>query len=428
MDPNSSFSEKDLDLESAIAENEMNTTFNHTELIVQYFVQPIFEIIVHGLLVTIIGCAGILGNISCLIVLFKPCMKNNINCLLIGLCFVDMSLIISALILFSTPAIQIYLEVDSGSIWIHFYPLVTPIMYPIAMISQTSSVYLTMIITIERYLVVCWPLRSRSLCTYGRAKRCVFMVFLFAILYNLTRFFEFSHKKTYDEDGNYMFSLIATDLRENHMYISLYMNWLYMIVMYAFPFLVMFVLNWKIAREIQKAKQERFRMSNSEKKEQSVAIMLMVVVTIFMICNAPAMASNIAEHLRYDALELTQISNFLVVLNSSVNVMVYLTFGMKFRRVFCKVFCCKEDTHEEIRVSFGRSVRGAPHRASSQMKRGPREAGSIEVGHEKTLPAPKRQSPKTIYKSHLTLTKTFSLESEKNFSLGSRERFGSDMP
>jgi len=36
--------------------------------------------------------------------------------------------------------------------------------------------------------------------------------------------------------------------------------------------------------------------------------------------------------------ELTQISNLLVTLNSSVNFVIYCIFGEKFKRVFCAIF------------------------------------------------------------------------------------------
>jgi hypothetical protein len=40
--------------------------------------------------------------------------------------------------------------------------------------------------------------------------------------------------------------------------------------------------------------------------------------------------------------ELTQISNLLVTLNSSVNFIIYCIFGEKFKRLFCHMFCGKK--------------------------------------------------------------------------------------
>jgi hypothetical protein len=36
------------------------------------------------------------------------------------------------------------------------------------MMAQTGSVYLTVCVTLERFVAVCRPLQAKSLCTYGR--------------------------------------------------------------------------------------------------------------------------------------------------------------------------------------------------------------------------------------------------------------------
>ena len=61
---------------------------------------------------------------------------------------------------------------------------------------QTGSAYMTLCVTFERYLVVCWPLRARHLCTVGRAKLAVVAFFLFAVSYNVPRFFELTYRET----------------------------------------------------------------------------------------------------------------------------------------------------------------------------------------------------------------------------------------
>ena len=55
---------------------------------------------------------------------------------------------------------------------------------------------MTLCVTFERYLVVCWPLRARHLCTVGRAKLAVVVFFLFAVSYNVPRFFELTYRET----------------------------------------------------------------------------------------------------------------------------------------------------------------------------------------------------------------------------------------
>jgi hypothetical protein len=53
---------------------------------------------------------------------------------------------------------------------IQSFPYTTPYIYPLGLTTQTASVYLTVSITVERYIVVCHPLKARSLCTPTRTR------------------------------------------------------------------------------------------------------------------------------------------------------------------------------------------------------------------------------------------------------------------
>lgn len=39
------------------------------------------------------------------------------------------------------------------------YPYVIPWVYAVGLTAQTGSIYCTLGVTVERYIVVCWPLR-----------------------------------------------------------------------------------------------------------------------------------------------------------------------------------------------------------------------------------------------------------------------------
>eukprot|EP00095_Tigriopus_kingsejongensis_P011994 snap_masked-scaffold1352_size45999-processed-gene-0.2 protein:Tk11994 transcript:snap_masked-scaffold1352_size45999-processed-gene-0.2-mRNA-1 annotation:"fmrfamide receptor" len=311
-----------------------------------------FEFIVHGLLILSIGFLGIIGNVLCLTVLCQRQMRNTINCLLIGLAIADISLITTAWLMFSLPAFQIYFERRLFTKVTDIYQYTTPFVYPVGMIAQTASVLLTVTITMERYLVVCMPLEARSICTYGRAKRCVMLIMTSAVLYNISRFFEYKFE-TFEVilpigDNVTLTFLLSTDLRDDPLYISLYMTWMYMIFMYIIPFVILFVLNVKIALEIRSARRKRSQMTTAQEVEQSLALMLLVIVCTFMLCNAPAMVSNIIEDLAYQAIKLTQLSNLFVVINSSLNIIVYPIFCKKFRTILTKMFHCHASTNQVV--------------------------------------------------------------------------------
>ena len=129
----------------------------------------LFNFIAYGILLNLIGIFGIFGNIISLIILSRPQMKSSINYLLIGLARCDTALIITSILLFGLPSIY----TATGYMFIYYHrvqPMITPYLFPIAMILQTISVYLTLMVALERFVAVCLPLKARYLCTCGRAR------------------------------------------------------------------------------------------------------------------------------------------------------------------------------------------------------------------------------------------------------------------
>ena len=80
-----------------------------------------------------------------------------------------------------------------------------------------------------------------------------------------------------------------------------------------------------------------------EREEHNMAVMQMVVVVVFVLCNCLAMVSNILEASKVEAVRITQVSNLLVTINSSINIFIYCVFGKRFRlelkRLISKVPC-----------------------------------------------------------------------------------------
>ena len=73
------------------------------------------------------------------------------------------------------------------------------------------------------------------------------------------------------------------------------------------------------------------RQQTEEREQHGLAIMQMVVVLVFVVCNLLAMLSNVFELFGVNAVNVTFVSNFLVTLNHSVNLFVYCAFGERFR-------------------------------------------------------------------------------------------------
>ena len=300
---------------------------------------PLFEFWTNGILLNVVGMLGILGNSLSMIILSRPQMRSSINYLLIGLARCDVVLILTSILLFGIPAIF----AETGFFrfyYLRILPKIALVAFPIATIAQTASVYLTLTVTLERYVAVCHPLRARALCTYGRARIYVLVILIFSICYNIPRFLEVELQQHDDKEFDYVYCIRASELRFHPNYVKIYIQWLYSIFISIVPFSCITFFNIMIYRQVRKANRERQLLSRTEKREIGLATMLFCVVIVFLTCNMLALIINIIEAFTMDIDDhLVKISNLLVTVNSSVNFLIYVIFGEKFKRIFLLFFC-----------------------------------------------------------------------------------------
>jgi len=295
------------------------------------------EFVVYGILLVGVGILGLLGNVISIVVLTRPQMKSSINIILVGLVSCDSILIVTSILMFGIKALSFNYE-------IHVFPYICgPVVYPVGLIAQSGSCYLTLAVTIERYLAVCWPLKARHLCSQGRSKLAVAVFLGISIIYNIPRWLEITWTPAETGVGAYA---SPTQLRENKDYIDIYVNWMYLVFMYIIPFSCLAILNLLTFLEIRRASQRRARLSSQEQKEHNLATMFLVVVLVFFICNALPLVNNIMEAvggLSFADIPdgLLAVANLFVTINSSINFLIYCLFGNKFRTIFMQIFCCR---------------------------------------------------------------------------------------
>ena len=98
----------------------------------------------------------------------------------------------------------------------------------------------------------------------------------------------------------------------------------------------MFLQVMEINKEIKNAFGSNFQGSNN--KEKKIAIMIMVVVFLFFICNiTEATVFMLGDKIAHTPL----IFHFVLCINSSVNSLVYGIFNSQYRKIFLELLCCK---------------------------------------------------------------------------------------
>jgi len=168
----------------------------------------------------------------------------------------------------------------------------------------------------------------------------VLVIILCSLGYNIPRLFEIELNPHIDEELGTIYCIGASKLRDDRYYILIYIHWLYLIFINFIPFLSITFFNTMIYRQVRRANRERQRLSRTEKREIGLATMLFVIVIVFLCCNILALIVNILEAfcgIINDRLVKT--SNLFVTINSSVNFIIYVIFGEKFKRVFLLLFC-----------------------------------------------------------------------------------------
>lgn len=209
-----------------------------------------FDFWLSGLVLNVVGVIGILGNILSMVILSRPQMRSSINYLLIGLARCDTVLIITSMLLFGFRSIYPY----TGYLFFYnyyIYPQIVPYVFPLATAAQTASIYLTLMVSLERYVAVCHPLRARALCTYGRSKFYVIFCIVFAVLYNFVKLWETKVVAYESKILGLIFCVGSTKLRNDSQYITIYIHWCYLIVNYFIPFIGLLIFNILIYRQVR---------------------------------------------------------------------------------------------------------------------------------------------------------------------------------
>lgn len=226
--------------------------------------------------------------------------------------------------------------------------------YPLALISQTGSIWTTCLITAERYLAVCHPLRALTLSTRSRAMWALGALSLCAVIYNLPRFaeVEIAYKDGFPE-------VKRSSLRQDPVYIWLYHICSYLALLYIIPLSLLSVLNTKIYMAVRKATRDRSNLTRHQESELNIASMLTLLVAIFIACNAPAFIVNCLEVIETPHFQVAAtFSNLLVCFNSSINFIIYCIFGKKFREKLKEVLQCRV-TRPRLRSISARNQFGA---------------------------------------------------------------------
>ena len=191
-----------------------------------------FEIV----LLTIVGSFGIVGNTAAIVMFVRMKDQMNFHRIMIMLSTFDSILILLNIVTF----VYLHFSESFNAVGYHY---IAQFMLPVAQIAMTGSIYSTMAITVERYLIACKPFYVVS--NRWSANRYIIPIVAFSIGYNLPKFLEIKTSTMRDESNinKTSYTIDATELRLNQAYYIVYTIWMNFIFMGLLPFLLLIVLN-----------------------------------------------------------------------------------------------------------------------------------------------------------------------------------------
>jgi len=302
------------------------------------FAEETFWTYAHAVIVAIIGTIGLLGNIFIIAVLCRPKMRKSVfyNLLLALACF-DTLFILSH---------------TSGLAYIGlaFQPncLVVILLDTINRPCFVGSIYMTVAISWERYLGICHP-HSR----FSRRSSLVFILpvvlisFAFTFTIFLERKFSFANGKLVSE---YFDTYNA------------YNMWASLIFLTILPLVALLFLNVSIIGAVRRSRNLQRTQNRIEGNSSSI---LFCIVIIFLILHLPRVLyfslfilntyGSGLEFLNY--LDwLLQVSRMALLMNSSINFVIYSLVGSNFRTEVFEAFKCRKDPDLHTNTSDGGEV------------------------------------------------------------------------
>ncbi|CAD5223607.1 unnamed protein product [Bursaphelenchus okinawaensis] len=212
-----------------------------------------------------ISIFGIVANILNIFIFADAEMRTMlVNHFLLALSISDLLLLACNFCFLVLPV----LVVESDNFFLNnLFPQVIRYSYPLALTAQTCGVYLTVLVSVHRFLGVCYPFKAKRWVTRSPVQWAIFGSVAFSVLINVPTWLELSVVPCYSERFSAPSQQIALAPFHEMTYIVIKKTIVYTFVMFAFPFAVLITVNIKIIQAMRSSSKLRKMHTYSTKSE-----------------------------------------------------------------------------------------------------------------------------------------------------------------
>ena len=337
-----------------------NNTYDNTSMVSHiddgtHTLQVVRKVLELGLSLPM-AVLGIVGNILALVVLRRYKHRQTTTVLFQALAVADILVLVSGIVVRSARLIY---PRSSFYTWFHY---MCRWMYPTNYFIRLIDTWITVLLTVDRFIAVCHPLQATRMCTMKRTYYSLVAVVVHSFLFSLPRYFEYQIVPgIYPSTNRTGHFFATTPIVNNQIYNVGYRICAFFVVMYLVPMVLLISLNASLLFALRKARRERSSLrlasdhprSITTRNNSSVTFIVITVVVMCVACNSSAMVSHIlwSIQLTYKRYEISlnssrryasNISNVLVTLNSAINFIIYCLCSRNFRVILLGICSCRQ--------------------------------------------------------------------------------------
>ena len=310
----------------------------------------LYRFIVYTLIVGTLVVVGIIGNSLTFVIFWKGNFKSSTTFL-----FSSLSLIDSAHLLTVFPFLTVTAFVDYTG-WLPGYASLQPYfiayLYPTILLTKTAAIWVVVLVAINRYIIVCLPLRATQWCSVSKVKIQLAVVLIVAVLYTIPKYAEtrvaYYTIRMRNNDTLHATVVEFTSFGEVRLFYRVYDNILLLIFLMVLPILTVTVITIRLGKAMKAHHRMQLEMqSGSQQNDSNVTFSLVIVVIVFIAWQVPTcVLSVLFEVLPYNTIQcggvvlyMEPIVNMLVTFHSSINFVIYIIANKSFRVVLLENVC-----------------------------------------------------------------------------------------
>ena len=210
-----------------------------------------------------IGVVGLIGNSLTFVVFWKGNFKSSTSFLFLSLSLIDSAVLLTAFTLYTASLDFFTASLPSDlSVYLSVYT------YTLLSTAITATAWMTVLIAVNRYIIVCLPLRASQWCTNSKVKMQLAVVLVLAVLYNIPQTFR-NRVVFYTRNNGTSYHAYATDVgyQSYPQFYYVYDAILSIIVLVCLPLLILTSLTIRLIKAMKDHRRIQVEMQSPHSQQ-----------------------------------------------------------------------------------------------------------------------------------------------------------------